>query len=300
MENEVVLVAGGTGLIGQQIVHLFKTNGSEVRVLSRGKSNASKSIFHWDPDKKEIDKAALHDVTVIINLVGSGIAEKRWTASRKKEIIDSRVQPTLFLASLAPEISTLKQYVSASGINCYDTSDSSRIYNEEDAFGTDFLSTVVQQWEKAADAFLPYCKVAKVRISMVLAAHGGALETIIQPMKYGFTSAFGTGKQWMPWIHINDLARVFEFIVANQLTGSFNATGKVVSNEKFTQVLAATLGKKKWLPNVPSFVLKFALGEMSTVVLDGVYASSEKLKNLGFNYAFEELESALTDLRGRR
>lgn len=300
MEKEIVLVAGGTGLIGQEIVRHFRAQGHEVRILSRGKTVAETSVFHWNPSEEKIDSAALVGVTSIINLVGEGIADKRWTADRKNEIIRSRVHPALFLASLAPQIPTLRHYVSASGINCYGTKDSGQIFKEEDAYGNDFLSTVVQKWEDAADAFQPYCKVSKIRISMVLSAQGGALETIIQPMKFGFTSAFGTGKQWMAWIHLHDLARVFEFVIQHKCEGSFNVTGKLVNNQKFTQILAATLGKKMWLPNVPSFVMKLALGEMATVVLDGVQVSSEKLKDLGFQYEFEDLKDALQDLRGSK
>lgn len=300
MEKEVVLVAGGTGLIGQEIVRHFRAQGHEVRILSRGKTNVETSIFHWNPAEEKIDSTALVGVTSIINLVGEGIAEKRWTADRKKEIIGSRVQPALFLASLAPQMPTLRHYVSASGINCYGTQDAGQIFKEEDAYGNDFLSYVVQKWEAAANSFQPYCKVSKIRISMVLSSKGGALEKIIQPMKFGFTSAFGTGKQWMTWIHLHDLARVFDFVIQHKCEGSFNVSGKLVSNQKFTQILAATLGKKLWLPNVPSFVMKLALGEMATVVLDGVQVSSEKLKGLGFQYEFEELKDALYDLRGSK
>lgn len=300
MEKEIVLVAGGTGLIGQEIVRHFRSKGCEVRILSRGKTVTSTNIFHWNPEKNEIDSTALAGVTTIINLVGSGIAEKRWTADRKKEIIYSRVQPTMFLASLAPEITTLQHYVSASGINCYGTKDTGNIFTEDEAFGSDFLSSVVQKWEAAADAFHPYCKVSKIRISMVLSAQGGALETIIKPMKFGFTSSFGTGKQWMSWVHIHDLARIFEFVVKHKCEGSFNATGKLVSNQNFTKTLAVILRKRMWLPNVPSFVLQLALGEMATVVLDGVQVSSEKLKGLGFQYEFEELKDALQDLLGSK
>jgi uncharacterized protein (TIGR01777 family) len=298
MEKQIILLAGGTGLIGKQMQAFLQKQGHEVRVLSRKPSDLSKNIFHWEPTKEEIDVTALNGVTTIINLSGAGIADKRWTTERKREMIDSRVQPTHFLASLAPQMSELKQYISASGINCYGYDNHAKVYQENDPFGKDFLSQVVEKWEQAADTLSPYCVVSKIRISVVLTAEGGALETIAKPIKMGLTSALGSGKQWMPWIHIDDLIKIFNFVMENRLEGSFNANAKNVNNLVFTETLAKQLHKKRWLPNVPAFVLKTILGEMATVVLEGVNASNEKIKKAGFVFQYEHLSDALKEVYG--
>jgi uncharacterized protein (TIGR01777 family) len=296
MEKQIILLAGGTGMIGKKMQAFLLKQGHEVRILSRKPSDLSKHIFHWQPTKDEMYVAALNGVTTIINFSGAGIADKRWTTERKREMINSRVQPTQFLASLAPQMPELKQYISASGINCYGYENHSKIYQENEPFGKDFLSQVVEKWEQAADALSPYCVVSKIRISAVLTAEGGALETIAKPIKMGLTSALGTGKQWMPWIHIDDLVSLFNFVMENRLEGSFNANAKNVNNLEFTETLAKQLHKKRWLPNVPAFMLKTILGEMSTVVLEGVNASNEKIKKAGFAFQYENLGDALKEV----
>lgn len=296
MEKQIILLAGGTGMIGKQMQDFLLNRGHEVRILSRKPSNLSKHIFHWQPTKNEIDTAALVGVTTIINLSGAGIADERWTTDRKKEMINSRVVPTQFLASLAPKMPDLKQYISASGINCYGYDNHAKVYQENDSFGKDFLSQVVEKWEHAADAFSPFCVVTKIRTSVVLTSKGGALGTIAKPIKMGLTSALGTGKQWMPWIHIDDLVGMFNFVMENRLEGSFNANAKIINNLEFTDALAKQLGRKRWLPNAPAFVLKVILGEMSSVVLEGVNASNEKIKKAGFVFQYEKLGDALKQI----
>jgi uncharacterized protein (TIGR01777 family) len=298
MEKQIILLAGGTGLIGKQMQVFLQKQGHEVRILSRKPSDLSKNIFHWQPTKDEIDLTAVNGVTTIINLSGAGIADKKWSTERKREMIDSRVQPTLFLAYLTPKMPDLKQYISASGINCYGYENHAKVYQENDPFGKDFLSQVVEKWEQAADSLSAYCVVSKIRISVVLAANGGALETIAKPIKMGLTSALGSGKQWMPWIHIDDLVSLFNFVMENRLEGSFNANAKNVNNLAFTETLAKQLHRKRWLPNVPAFVLKTVLGEMSTVVLEGVNASNEKIKKAGFAFQYENLSDALKEVYG--
>lgn len=298
--HEIIVIAGGTGLIGKSMVAYFKQHGHEVRVLSRKPSQPQNGLFHWDPAKKVIDSHALEGVTTLINLSGVGIADARWTASRKQEIIESRVLPTLFLAEITRNNPTLKQYISASGINCYGYENPTRMHEETDAFGTDYLSQVVEKWEQAADAFVEICPVAKIRISVVLTSTGGAVETMAKPVRMGFSAALGSGKQWMPWIHYRDLIRMFDQVMLKRASGAFNAVGKVVNNADFMDSLTTSLGKKRWLPNAPGFVLKIALGEMASMLLNGVNASNEAIKNTGFQFDFEEIDAAFQDLFGKK
>jgi uncharacterized protein (TIGR01777 family) len=300
MKKQIILLAGGTGLLGDRLRQYFEEQEHEVRVLSRQPSAPAKRRYHWDPVKKKIDKQALAGVTVIINLSGAGIADKRWTPARKKELLDSRVEPNVFLAELAPQMPKLRQYVAASGINCYGYGHPEKVFVETDAFGPDFLSQLVEKWESAADLMQPFCQVTKVRISVVLTEKGGALETIAKPVRMGFGSPLGDGKQWMPWIHWFDLMRIFDFLIRQELPGVFNALGEVVDNAHFTKTLAKQLDKKLWMPKVPAFALKLLLGEMSTVALEGVNASNAKLKAAGFKLEYPKLENALAELFPKR
>lgn len=291
-----ILIAGGTGLIGQELTELLKTKGYEVRILTRGKSNPLKKFYNWDVKKKIIDEEALVDVDCIINLVGAGIADKKWTAQRKKELISSRVEPAKYLAEILTEQPSIKHYISASGINCYGYDNHNKIYKESDAYGDDFLSTVVQKWEAAADSMPSHVKVAKIRTSVVLTDKGGALPKIAKPIKIYAGAALGSGKQWMPWITIHDLCRLFEHVAANEIDGAYNALSGACSNKDFTKELAKALNKPLWLPNVPAFVLKLVLGELSSVVLEGLNATNDKIKETGFEFEHKNLTDALNSI----
>jgi uncharacterized protein (TIGR01777 family) len=293
---ETILLAGGTGLIGKELSLKLKNEGYNVRILSRQKSNYTKGFYNWDPYKSYIDPEALKNVDIIINLVGEGIADKKWTNERKKALIDSRVIPTNFLYESFKNTTSLKQYISASGINCYGYDNYDKKYTEEDMFGNDFLSQVVEKWENAANQFKNICLVSKLRISVVLTPHGGAFPKIAQPIKLYAGATLGTGKQWMPWISMEDLLRMFIFVAQNKLEGTFNALANTDTNKKFTQELAFFLKKPLFLPNVPAFILRLFLGEMSTVILEGLQASNDKIKNKGFTFKHNNLQDAFKNL----
>lgn len=296
MQSKTILIAGGTGLVGTKLVSFLQSQNFEVRILSRQNTDISKSIYHWDPSKREIDDKALENVEVIINLVGAGVADKRWTKKRKQEIITSRIEPAQFLRTQVHKMPSLKQYISASGISCYDYDNRDKVYAESDAYADDFLSQVVKSWEQAADMFQDVCAVSKVRISVVLTTKGGALPKLEKPVKMFVGSPIGSGKQWMPWIHIHDLCRLFAHLIEFKSSGAYNALAGVESNKNFVKTLAATLKKPLWLPRVPSFLIRILFGEMSVVVLEGVNASNKKIKSTGFNFNYDSLDSALQNL----
>lgn len=293
---KTILLAGGTGLIGKELSLKLKSEGYQVRILSRQKSDYTKGIYNWNPYDGIIDAEAIKNVDILINLVGEGIADKKWTGERKKALIDSRVTPTNFLYESFKNTTSLQQYISASGINCYGYDNYDKIYTEEDVFGKDFLSQVVEKWENAANQFNNICLVSKLRISVVLTPNGGALPKIAQPIKLYIGSALGTGKQWMPWISMEDLLRMFVFVTQNKLEGTYNALANTNTNKKFTQELAFFLKKPLFLPNVPAFILRLFLGEMSTVVLEGLQASNDKIKNKGFTFMHKNLQDAFKNL----
>lgn len=294
MENNFVLIAGGSGLIGKRLVeHLYK-KGFEVAILSRNK--VDKDAIYWNPSKGEIDTSKLHKVTHLINLSGVSIAGGRWTEVRKKKIIDSRVASTEFLFKNKSYFHNLKHYISASGVSCYGIDDLNKVYTEADAFGNDFLSEVVSKWELAADLFSTICTVSKVRISPVLDSKGGFISEMKKPIQFGAGAVLGSGNQWMPWIHQRDLVSIFEFIINHQLEGPFNAVSGNVTNRTLTQMLARKLHRPLVLPALPAWSAKLIFGEMATLFLDGVQVSNQKLIDKGFSFQYTDLDKALDQI----
>jgi uncharacterized protein (TIGR01777 family) len=190
----------------------------------------------------------------------------------------------------------LKQFITASGINCYGYGNPNREHLESDPFGKDFLSDLVKKWEESADLFEEKYIVTKIRTAVVLDKNGGALQKMLSPVQWGFGSALGTGKQYMPWIHAEDLANIYLHVVSHQLNGSYNALTGNVTNEFFTKSLASTMHKPFFFPKVPSIIMKMLFGEMSSVLLDGLKASNKKIKDTGFLFKHENLKNALADL----
>jgi uncharacterized protein len=293
---KTILIAGGTGLIGEKLVTYWRKQGHEVRVLSRGKSDVSKQIYHYSFENKEIDERALKGINILVNLAGAGIADKRWTKKRLKELYSSRVDSTQFLFDIAKAIDTLEHYISASGIIAYGYDNPNRLHLESDPFGKDRLSDITEKWEAAADTFSTVCAVAKIRISVVLSDKGGALIPLAKPVRTGFGTILGSGKQGIPWIHVDDLVRVFDHALIQKWDGAYHANSGNTTNEILTRGIAKVLNKRIWLPKVPRFALKLVLGEMATVVLDGLQANNSKTLETGVVFQYGNLESALTDL----
>ena len=286
-----ILIAGGTGLIGKRLTTYLESTGNAVFILTR-KPTAANHIY-WNPSKQEIDTTRLGTITHLINLCGASLAGKRWSNAYKKELLDSRIQPAQFLLENIQHFPKLSHYITASGINCYPLNQP-KIYTESDSFGTDFVSQLVKQWEETADLFSPHCLVSKIRISPVLDEQGGALVEIMKPIQAGFGAVLGNGKQAMPWIHYEDLAHIFDFVLQNQLAGAFNAVAGTSTNKEFTAICAESISKKIWLPNLPSFMVKLLFGEMSMLLLEGVNASPKKLVQAGFSFKYTDLKAAIS------
>lgn len=297
--KEIVLITGGSGTIAKKLSERLKSD-FEVRFLTRKKKNPND--FEWDLNAKTIDEAALENVSHIIHLAGANIAEKKWTDERKKEIISSRVDSAkLLLDTLKKKNLKLKSFISASGINYYGTKTSEKIFTENDAPGRDFLAEVVVVWEKAADEFTIENiaeRVVKIRTAVVLSKEEGALPKMSVPIKMGIGSPIGSGKQYMPWIHINDICRIYEWAIKdNSVSGPYNAVGpEHYDNKNFTKKIAKILKKPLFMPNVPSLVLKLLFGELSVALLEGSRASSEKIEKEGFQFEFPTLDGALRNL----
>lgn len=291
----IILIAGGTGFIGSRLVDHLRSKGHSVCVLSRNPQKENE--FYWNPKLKKINYNYFDETTIIVNVTGEGLADKRWTEKRKSELYESRIGTNEYLYSLKDKFPNLKQYVCASGINCYGYSEPDREHIESDPFGDDFLSQLVKNWEQSANLFASAdCNVACVRTAMVLGEGGDALQKLMPIHKIGLASPLGTGQQSMPWIHINDLVGIYTLCVEKGLSGSFNANAGYVSNKKFNQILANSLGKRMFLPNVPAFMIKLIFGEMALILLEGLKVSNKKIIDQSFKFEFASLEQAFENI----
>ena len=293
----IILITGGGGLIGRALANKLQREGHEVRILSRSKRQSSDlKYFRWDYKNSFLEAGAMEDVEVLVHLAGEGIADKRWTQSRKREIIDSRVESLKFLQNFVPK--TLKTLIGGSAIGYYGGDSGESENAENSANGDDFMAHTCNLWEHTETEFAQNnnLRLAIIRTGVVLDKKGGALSKMALPVKYNFGSPLGTGKQWMSWIHIDDLVgMLYESIVNTKIEGVFNGVApETLRNSDFTQTLANILSKKIWLPAVPSFLLKLILGEMSVVIL-----GSSKVKNkrkILPSFQFPTLEKALSDI----
>jgi uncharacterized protein (TIGR01777 family) len=254
--------------------------------------------YYWNPKTSEIDVAAFDGVETIVHLAGANVAQ-RWTVEYKEEIIQSRLFSTQLLYKTLQQIShNVKQIVAASAVGIYPNSLTS-IYHETDLDIDDsFLGNVVKRWENEVSQFEKLeLLVTKIRIGIVLAKNGGALQEMAKPIRLGLGAAFGSGNQYQSWIHIHDLAAIFYFVIQQQLAGVFNGVSPYpVTNEDLTKAIAKTLEKPLFLPNVPQFVMKLILGEMHEMLFSSQNVSSRKLLDENFQFKYASLDKALLEL----
>jgi uncharacterized protein (TIGR01777 family) len=298
--NRNILITGASGLIGTRLIKNLLEKGHRVSVLSRQASNfRGVSTYNWDIDKQLIDLKAFEGVDTIIHLAGAGIADKRWTKQRKQEIVDSRIRSTQLLYHTIEAIKApIKTFISASAVGFYGDRDDEILYEKSEG-GTGFLADCCKQWEGAVDQGLKSgIRVVKLRIGIVLSKQGGALSELARPVSFFVGAPLGSGKQWMPWIHLTDLVSIFEKAIENpDYSGTFNAcTPYPVTNYEFTKILAKKLFRPVWPVNVPEFVLKTMLGEMSTVILNSTRTSPQKLIDMGFRFRYQGLDAALSEI----
>ena len=295
-----VLITGASGLIGTKLTEYLLKNNIDVAHLSRSKNTSSVSTFIWDINKKYLEDGALDNVNHIVHLAGAGIADKRWTEKRKQEIIDSRTKSAELLFNHISKLNKkLDTFISASAIGYYGAITSEKIFIEQDEPANDFQGKVCKLWEKSADKFEEFgIRTVKLRFGVVLSAKDGALKKMILPTKLGVGSALGSGKQYFPWIHVDDVVKIIHKSIEDKLIkGVFNVVAPSNSNyNNFAEKLAKVMKKPFFMPNVPSILLKLALGEMSEIVLKGSRVSSEKLIESGYSFQFANLELALDDL----
>ncbi|MDX2173581.1 MAG: TIGR01777 family oxidoreductase [Bacteroidota bacterium] len=296
-----VLITGGSGLLGKAISEILLKNNYEVAWLSReeGRYNSVKK-YKWDVGNGYIDERAFDNVEHIIHLAGAGIADKKWTIDYKAEIINSRIQSSELLYNSIKKLKIpIKTFVGASAVGFYGARSGEELINEHERPVNDFLSRTCVAWESSYTAFKELgIRTPIIRIGVVLSNNGGAYKKMLPPFKCNLGCSIGSGKQYFPWIHINDIANIFVYALENQaLSEIYNGTGtEAITMNTFSKQLAKSIHRFTFLPNVPKFLLKLVLGESHLMITEGLKISNKKIKDTGFKFKFEKLSDALEDL----
>lgn len=307
-----ILITGGTGMIGTRLTELLVEKGYEVIILTRNPKTdpylPGVSYARWDVAQQTIDPAAIAKADYIVHLAGAGVADKRWSESRKREIRDSRTESSALIVKVLKENpNQVKAVVSASAIGWYgpDTDKSRREgFSEEAPADEAFLGDTCRAWEASIEPVTDLGKrLVKLRTGIVLSRQGGALVEFMKPLKAGIASILGSGGQIVSWIHVDDLCRMFLFAIEQEsLQGVYNAVAPhPVSNKELTLALARQMRGSFYIPvYVPAFVLKIMLGEMSIEVLKSANVSAQKIQKAGYDFAYAHIETALAQLVPQR
>ncbi len=297
-----VLIAGGSGLLGQALTSILSEAGHQVSILSRQKRAKSLvPVFLWNVEKGQIDDGAIAAADVIINLAGEGIADARWTDERKTRIIESRTQSAaLIKASLIRSgTATQKTYISASAQGFYGDCGQAWVTEENTASGIGFLSQSCIAWEAAANSVAETgVRLVVFRIGIVLSTHGGALQKMLVPYQFGLATYFGDGQQYYSWIHIQDICNMIKFAIDNtKIQGTFNASApKPLTNRQFAMDIATARGSFALALPAPVFALRLALGELADTVLTSTRMNVDSIMQKGFVFEYPTLIPALKHL----
>ena len=298
--KRTVLLTGGTGLIGSYLSNYLDNLGLEVRILTRNTNQESKyKLFHWDIARNQVDTRAFENLGMIIALAGASIASKAWTEKRKEVLYSSRVDGNrLILENLRRLESRPSLFIGTSAVGIYgDRGD--EILNEASMPGdSSFMVDLCKSWEDSVFAFEELdMRVGAVRVGLVLTDQGGVLPTLKNTTFFGVGSYLGSGTQYMPWIHIEDLARIFtSFIDQPSLSGIVNGVGPdPATNKEFMQTLVNCEGGLKLVLPAPAFAIRLIMGPRADLVLNSNRVVSSRLEKTGFAYHFQTLESALLD-----
>jgi uncharacterized protein len=304
----IVLITGGTGMIGKALTKALLEKGYGVTILTRkkpaGTPDPGINYAEWDIKNQTIEQDAIANADHIIHLAGANVGEKRWTKKRKKEIVDSRVRSGELLIKAMRDIpNKIKTLVSASGIGWYGPDPSipnPHPFKEDAPAFNDFLGQTCLQWERCLDPATELGKrVVRLRTGIVISEEGGAMEEFRRPLKFGFATILANGRQVVSWIDLRDLVQlIIKAIEDPQLSGPYNAVApNPVTNKQLVLQLAKSTGKFYVTVHVPTFVLKLVLGEMSIEVLKSATVSCEKINAAGFSFQFPDIEASVTTNR---
>lgn len=299
-----LLITGATGLVGNELVKMALKQGMIIHYLTTHKSKTKKIIgahgFYWNPSLQEIDFSCFEGVDVIIHLAGATIS-KRWTAAYKKIILTSRINSTRLLENSIKKTEgkhQIKQIIGASAIGIYSNDFNNFVTEETEVSPNSYLERVVIDWELASAVFNTMnIKVTTLRIGLVIASNGGVVAAMKIPILFGLGAAFGNGSQGQSWIHIKDLVGMILFSVTTKLEGIYNAVApNPVSQTHFITALAKAINRPHILPPLPEFIIQLMVGEMSSLLLNSHWVSSNKIEGQGFSFQYPEINTAFKEL----
>jgi uncharacterized protein len=291
-----IAITGASGLIGRRLLKNLNAEGHTLHVLSRHAGTnlpPGVKLFVWDAARGLPPTESLQDVDAVIHLAGEPVAQ-RWTAQARAAIRDSRVAGTHNLVQTLAKLGRKPQVLVCGSATGYYGSRGDEALTESAAPGDDFLARLCVDWEKEAQAAETLgVRVVRVRTGLVLDARGGALQRMLPPFRMGVGGKLASGKQWMSWIHLDDLAAMFQFAIANSVRGAWNGTApNPAINADFTRALAAAVHRPAIFP-MPAFALRLLFGEMSEVLLASQRALPKAAESAGFNFRYPELAPAL-------
>lgn len=300
-------ITGGTGFLGRHLRQWLLNRGYQVVVFTRNPHhNAATGGVHyayWDPEKGQCEQGALKDLTAVVHLAGAGVADKRWTQARKKEIVESRVLGTRFLVEQIRQAApACKTFIAASATGYYGPDrHPAEPFAEDMPHYPDFLGATCYKWEQESRAISTRCRTVILRIGIVLGREGGAFPQLYRPLRMGIKPILGPGTQMVSWIHVNDLvAMIGHALEEESIAGTYNAvSGQPVTHRTLMDTLARVKGGPALTLPVPAVLLKLALGELSTELLKSTTVSNEKIVATGFHYQYPQLEGALRKIVGR-
>lgn len=295
-----IVIAGGTGFVGKVLTRLLQENGHEIIILTRNKTVLEKDIQYvqWLQQGARPEQL-LNTVDAFVNLAGISLNNGRWTKKQKKAIYTSRMDATLEIVRIMEQLSSKpKVLINASAVGIYPTSTITTYTENSMDYATDFLGTTVQDWERQANrAEKLGIRVALARFGVILGREQGALPSMLLPYKMHIGGTIGSGKQWLSWVHVEDVARAIYFAITNEnIKGPFNVVAPHAARMKdFGKTIAMIMGRSHWMP-VPSMVMRLALGEQSVLVLEGQHVLPSVLEKQHFTFNYPHLKEALQDL----